>query len=158
MSDLGTIVDGHTVRFERIFSLPPDRLWEYLTSLDGLSRWLADGHIGPERAELHFPDNDTNIDGEVTTWDPPRLVEFDWIGGPTQLQGSRVRFELTPQGDQTRLVLTHTRVLDEAAPDFAAGWHRHLDTLSAIDNSTDPESARPTWRQLQQRYLHAAAG
>jgi uncharacterized protein YndB with AHSA1/START domain len=156
MTDLGTIIDGHTVRFERVFPLPPEGLWAYLTSPDGLSRWLADGHIGPERAELRFAQNQSGIHGAVTVWDPPHAVEFDWAGGPTQPDGSRVRFELTAQGAGARLVLTHTRVANPAGPDFAAGWHRHLDTLSAVAAGVEPSPGRPRWDQLYQRYQQSA--
>ena len=47
-----------------------------------------------------------SIDGAVLAWEPPSLVEFEWEGGPTQARGSRVRFELSPDGAGSRLVLT----------------------------------------------------
>jgi hypothetical protein len=64
----------------------------------------------------------------------------------------RVRFELSDQDVGTRLVLTHTRVVDPAGPDFAAGWHRHLDTLSALTAGTEPSPDRLSWEQLYQHY------
>jgi uncharacterized protein YndB with AHSA1/START domain len=119
---------------------------------DGLSRWLADGHIGRERAELYFADNDSIISGEVTTWDPPRLVEFEWAGGPTQAHGSRVRFEVTAEGSESQLILTHTRVSTPAGPDFAAGWHRHLDTLAALTVGSQDSPDGPSWQELYETY------
>lgn len=112
--------------------------------------------IGPEHAELHFPDNDSSIEGAVIAWDPPRLVEFDWNGGTTQPQGSRVRFEITTQGSTSRLMLTHSRAVGPAAADFAAGWHRHPDTLTFLANGTEPPSDRPTWAQLHECYRNPA--
>jgi uncharacterized protein YndB with AHSA1/START domain len=153
MPDLGSIIDGHTVRFERLFPLAAEDLWAYLTSRDGLSRWLADGHIGPDRAELRFADNGSAIEGEVTTWEPPRLVEFDWTGGPTQADGSRVRFKVVAEGaSASRLILTHSDVTAPAGPDFAAGWHRHVDTLSAFANGTPHSPEGPSWQELYEIY------
>jgi Activator of Hsp90 ATPase homolog 1-like protein len=87
---------------------------------------------------------------------PPNLVEFEWTGGPTQPAGSRVRFELTAEGESTRLILTHSRTSAPAAPDFAAGWHYHLDTLSFLIEGAEPPADRPTWQQLRGHYLPTA--
>jgi uncharacterized protein YndB with AHSA1/START domain len=156
MTELGTITGGHTVRLERVFPLSAGQLWAYLTSAEGLRRWIAEGHIGPEEAELRFPDNGDAITGPVWAWDPPRLVEFGWTGGTTQPAGSRVRFELTAEGAGTRLILTHTKITGQAAADFAAGWHRHLDTLGYLAEGSSPQPDRPTWDQLHERYLSRA--
>jgi uncharacterized protein YndB with AHSA1/START domain len=152
MSDFGTLIDGHTVRFERVFPLSIDQLWAYLTSADGLRRWLAEGQIGPERVKLSFSNNNSSIDGAVTAWAPPHLVEFEWNGGPTQPKGSRVRFQLTAEPAGTRLILSHTAVVGPAGPDFSAGWHRHLDALSAHARGNEPAADRPTWERLHQVY------
>jgi uncharacterized protein YndB with AHSA1/START domain len=153
----GTIAaDSATVRLERVFLIPVEQLWAYLTTPEGLRRWIAEGQIGPGRARLEFLDNGTVTEGPVLAWDPPNLVEFEWTGGPTQPAGSRVRFELTAEGEGTRLVLTHSRTSAPAAPDFAAGWHYHLDTLSFLVTGAEPPAGRPTWRQLRGHYLPTA--
>jgi uncharacterized protein YndB with AHSA1/START domain len=152
MTQLGTITDGHTVRLERVFPVSPDQLWAYLTTPDGLRRWMAEGQIGPERAELRFLDNGSLISGPVSAWDPPRLVEFAWTGGSTQPSGSRVRFELSAEDGGTRLVLTHTLITGQAAASFAAGWHRHLDTLGCLAEGSAPGPGRPSWDQLYETY------
>jgi len=152
MSRYATIVDGRTVRFEREFPISVEQLWTYLTSPAGLRTWLADGHIGPDGAELRFENNGSSIQGAVLVWEPPHVVEFAWSGGPTQPAGSRVRFEVSSVGTQSRLLLTHTRVEGDAAPEFAAGWHRHLDTLSAALGERLEGEVRLTWQQLHQQY------
>ncbi|MFT4028700.1 MAG: SRPBCC family protein [Protaetiibacter sp.] len=146
------VLDGHTVRFQRLFPVTVEQLWAYLTSADGLTRWIADGEIGPSRASLRFHDNGSRIDGDVLIWQPPTVVEFEWNGGPTQAGGSRVRFELSETAEGSQLVLTHSRVVPSTAPDFAAGWHRHLDTLSAVVAGTEPAEDRPSWDELRQHY------
>jgi uncharacterized protein YndB with AHSA1/START domain len=47
MTELGTITDGHTVRLERVFPVSADQLWAYLTTAEGLRRWIADGRSDP---------------------------------------------------------------------------------------------------------------
>ena len=158
MNDTASIFEGHTVRFERIFAASVDRLWVYLTSPEGLRTWLADGAIGPDRVNLSFANNGSEIHGAVLIWDPPRIVEFEWSGGPTQPQGSRVRFELAPHAEGSRLVLTHSRVRAPAAPDFAAGWHRHLDTLGVVVRGAEPAADRPSWLELYRRYAAVENG
>jgi uncharacterized protein YndB with AHSA1/START domain len=158
VNDTASIFEGHTVRFERIFAASVDRLWVYLTSPEGLRTWLADGAIGPDRVNLSFANNGSEIHGAVLIWDPPRIVEFEWSGGPTQPQGSRVRFELAPHAEGSRLVLTHSRVRAPAAPDFAAGWHRHLDTLGVVVRGAEPAADRPSWLELYRRYAAVENG
>jgi uncharacterized protein YndB with AHSA1/START domain len=152
LTGYAAISDDGTVRLERAFPIPVDQLWAYLTTADGLRRWIADGQIGPDRARLRFADNGSVIDGAVTAWEPPSLVEFAWDGGPTQPHGSRVRFELSADGAGSRLVLTHSRTASQTAPDFAAGWHRHLDTLGYLAQGAQPPAGRPTWQDLQHHY------
>lgn len=153
MTDLGTITSG-TVRLERMYPVDVDTLWSYLTAKDGLSRWIADGEIGPEGVHLVFHDNpEYPITGKVLVWEPPHVAEFEWNGGPTQPVDSVVRFELTAADGGTRLVLTHSRITDPGAtPDFAAGWHFHLDTLAAITTGSEPPADRITWDELHMQY------
>jgi uncharacterized protein YndB with AHSA1/START domain len=157
VSDLGSIVNGDTVRLERDFPFTADKLWAYLTAPDGLRAWIAEGDIGPERAELRFLDDGSEIAGGVTAWDPPHVVEFEWNGGPTQATGSRVRFELIAAAAGTRLVLTHSRANRAAVLDFAAGWHVHLDTLGFLAERVVPAVNRSTWTDLRERYLNLDA-
>jgi uncharacterized protein YndB with AHSA1/START domain len=154
MTNLRTITDHGTVRLERVYPVDADTLWSYLTTKDGLSRWIADGEIGPERVHLVFHDNpDYPITGTILVWEPPHVVELEWNGGPSQPEGSVVRFELTPADDGTRLLLTHSRITrPDAAPDFAAGWHFHLDTLQSVALGTEPPSDRATWDDLRAHY------
>jgi len=157
VSAYGSITDDSaTVRLERVFPIPAEQLWAYLTTPKGQHRWIAEGQIGPDHARLEFLDNGTVNEGPVLAWGPPNLVEFEWTGGPTQPAGSRVRFELTAEGEGTRLILTHGRTSAPAAPDFAAGWHYHLDTLSFLVEGAEPLTGRLTWQQLRGHYLPTA--
>jgi len=65
---------------------------------------------------------------------------------------SEVTFELTPQGKQVLLVLTHRTQGDEERAEltnYAAGWHTHLAHLSALLEGT----SRPTFWAMHAQLL-----
>lgn len=144
---LGTQVDSTTLRMERVLPAPIERVWAYLADSDKRATWLAGGALprAPgELFELRF--DHTGLTGEVAPdrfadcrvpilqksrllrVEPPRLLAISWNeGGATP---SEVTFELTPQGDTTRLVLTHSRLANRKGMlSVASGWHAHVDVL-----------------------------
>ncbi len=71
--------------------------------------------------------------GEVTQWEPPRLLAYRWPGDDG---ASDVTFELLPEGSDVLLVVTHRRLADRSTMvSVAAGWDAHIgiliDTLNA---------------------------
>src|SRR5262249_48654273 len=128
--ELGTIVDGRTVRFERLLPAPVARVWWFLVDHEGMAGWLADADLEPRaggRVELRWEDGEIQR-GEGTLWEPERALEYTWnVMGEESL----VRFELTPEGDRTRLVLTHTRLAANRLAGYAAGWDAHVAMLVA---------------------------
>jgi predicted 3-demethylubiquinone-9 3-methyltransferase (glyoxalase superfamily)/uncharacterized protein YndB with AHSA1/START domain len=149
--------DGRSVlRFERMLNHPIERVWAALTELDGLRSW----HPSPFELERRIggrvdylpPVGDAFGDGQVTAYEPPRLLAYSW--GEDHL-----RWELTPYDDSgTRLVLTHTFDDELKAARDAAGWHLCLDALVALlSGHNDPtptgESAIPAgWIELNRSY------
>ena len=145
MSDHGTITAPGTVRFERLLPGPIERVWAYLTESDKRGTWLATGAVEPRiggQVELRFlhsglsplPDEipakykslekGADSTARVTRWEPPRLLSHSWPGGD-----SEVTFELTPQGEDVLLVLTHRHLGTEKMSSAAGGWHTHLGIL-----------------------------
>ena len=59
----------------------------------------------------------------LTAYEPQRVLAWDWD------DAGEVRFELEPDGEGTKLVLTHTTPQLWNTADFGAGWHIHLDAL-----------------------------
>jgi uncharacterized protein YndB with AHSA1/START domain len=142
--------DRPGIRLERHLPDPPDVVWRALTEREQLSSWfpcdvIVDGgrwEVGatisfPFRPELHM---DMTLTGEVLEVDEPNVLAFTW-------GDDRLRFELSPEGEGTRLVL-----IDELPPDSAArnaaGWEQCLDRLAGIEPAPD------SW---QPRYEHYAA-
>jgi hypothetical protein len=59
-------------------------------------------------------------------FEPPKLLATTFQGG----KNGTVTYELFPEGDRTRLVLTHSGIQSgTGAQDFGSGWNSHLAVL-----------------------------
>jgi len=134
------------LRFERLLDAPIDKVWPWLIEPELRARWFMGGPTEPRvggRLGLTF-DHDNLSDGDVPTpekyarnvgksWhetitriEPPHLLAFTWDKGAA----GEVTIELTPQGDRTQLVLTHSVLRgSEDARYFGVGWGAHLAVL-----------------------------
>jgi uncharacterized protein YndB with AHSA1/START domain len=173
MSEFGVVTAARTVRFERVLPGPIERVWAYLTESEKRGRWLASGpmelRVGG-RVELHFRNADLSayveqppekyrkyavggptIYGQITRCEPPRLLSYTWDEGSKV--ASEVTFELTPQGEEVRLVLTHRRLGDRAMMlSVAGGWHTHLGILLDHLNGREPRPFWSTHARLEAEY------
>jgi uncharacterized protein YndB with AHSA1/START domain len=143
------------LRFERRLAKPVDIVWAALVEPEGIAKWLqAEAEVEPRaggRFHLDFRQGASVMEGTITRWEPPRLLEYLWP--EKQANGnSLVRFELFPAEGGSRLVLTHRLDAGGDLADFASGWHWHLDALdSAVEGiGRDFDAAR--WRILRQVY------
>ncbi len=160
-SRYGTVherADGYQLRFERHLLQPVEQVWAALTSPAQLAQWLAPGEIELTlggRVYLAFTDGESVIDGRVTAFAPPRLLEFTWTDKGDDL--GFVRWELVADDGGTRLVLTHT--IPEAARDFGlpalAGWHTLLEQLAALLDGQPMSVADDRWQELHDHYAGA---
>jgi uncharacterized protein YndB with AHSA1/START domain len=148
------------LRMVRLLPGPIERVWDYLINPEKRARWLsggmfeakpggkiefimhhaklAPGETPPEKFK-HIHDPGVTFGGRVLRCEPPRLLVHTFGG-----DDSEVTFELTAQGNQVLLVLTH-RAKGEDLPDlcnFASGWHTHCALLIAeLEGSPRP----PLW-------------
>jgi len=152
MNEYGELLDESTVRFERLLPGPIERVWRYLTEGDRRAQWLCGGDVETTaggRVDMHFHnaslsgDDDIprpekysdmpeklSFEGKVTRCEPPHLLEHSW---EFEEESSLVCFELEAQGDQVKLVLTHSRLdTSELLHDVCAGWHTHLNVLADV--------------------------
>ncbi|HEY0966062.1 MAG TPA: SRPBCC family protein [Opitutaceae bacterium] len=149
------------VRIVRTLPGPIERIWQYLTDPEKRARWICGGALEqkaggkvvfamhhkklapnetppPEYAQVQDPG--VTFEGKVLTCEPPRLLAYTFGS-----DDSIVTFELTPQGSQVLLVLTHrTRGEEERAEltNYASGWHMHLAFLLALLEDAPPP---PLW-------------
>jgi len=159
--ELGTVtVQGEfaSLEFRRWLPHPPDAVWRALTDPAERSVWyLATGRLEPRvggQVEMVAGPFQLHITGRVLQWDPPRLLEHEWKVPPSpdlpQGEEAVIRWELTPDGDGTRLHLTHRHVARRTAVGVTPGTHVFLDRLAA-------HLAGAPLGDLRARYREAAA-
>lgn len=145
----GTFTTPAEVRIVRNLPGPIERIWDYLTDDEKRARWFAGGPMEPKKGgkmELFFlhkniaPDEAPpeqykdvqetgfKMPGTVLRWEPPRVLSYTFD------EDSVVTFELTAEGKNVVLVLTHRAgPLDiQSLPGYASGWHSHLALLIAL--------------------------
>jgi len=140
-----TRVGSDGIRLERLLDAPAETVWRYLTEAELRTKWFMGGSDATAGGEFELlNDHDNLSDDDVPypesyapykgkTWsekvirfDPPRLLETTFQGG----KNGTVTYELFPDGDRTRLVLTHIGIVsDSGAQDFGGGWNSHLTVL-----------------------------
>ena len=157
---LRTDDDRRAVRFERLYDATPEELWAALTDPEQIRGWLAHAtrwslETG-EAYELAFDDSPAT--GRIRSVEPGRVLELDW-NYPGE-DASVVRLEVVPRERGTLLVLDHTRLDQESAPGYAAGWQSHLEALELLLGGGDPGSQHDWWaryEELRPSYVEEAA-
>jgi len=166
MSDLGQILNSHTIRFERLLPGPIERVWHYITSPEGIAEWLYAEAIVEQRSGgrivLKFAEKDPEsrhlykVRGIVSECVAPKLIAYTWFETSVDLT-SKVRFELEERGDQVALTITHSYICAEFMPKVGAGWHSHLEALAAVLRGEKPGDFMPLYEQLFKTYSAALA-
>lgn len=124
--------DATVARMQRLVDDTPARVWAALTTPDILVQWLAPGEIDLRldgAAKLNFVDSGIVINSKVSAFEDGRLLEYSWSGPDQPLRP--LRFELSPQGEATRLTLTLTEPATEDVGRSCAGFAAHLEMLAA---------------------------
>jgi uncharacterized protein YndB with AHSA1/START domain len=167
MTDYGVVTEAGTMRLERLLPGSIDRIWAYLTEPEKRARWLAGGpmelRVGG-RAKLRFrhadlsaertpPERFKNGDGghtlecRILACDQPRLLSYTW-----GKDWGEVTFELTPQGRNVLLVVTHRRLDPKGMASVAAGWHAHLGILADRVADREPTGFWTAYLRLEADY------
>jgi uncharacterized protein YndB with AHSA1/START domain len=147
------------LRFERLLGHPAERVWRALTERGELAGW----HPSPFELQPAAPGGTVVYpngvggfemrDGEVTDYDPPRLLGHTW--GEDHL-----RWELHERDGSAGclLILTHTFEDHFKSARDAAGWHLCLRALSTLLDvgPASADSSEPRlpggWRELNSAY------
>lgn len=160
-----TLVEPGTVRLERLLPGPVERVWAYITDGSKRAKWLAAGEFELRvggRIRLEFNNNSLTSDksppekykeggkgsfaGVITRLEPLRALShtWKWDSGDTE-----VTYELTPQGKDTLLVITHRSLQGrDLVVSVMGGWDVHTGVLEDILNGIEP---RPFWRTHSER-------
>lgn len=156
-ADIGLEQNGDKLRaylvkqpivLERLLNAPPEQVWRAITEKAAMKEWYFDLETFRAEKGFRFEFTGGHEEGvqyvhicEVTEVIPGRKLTYSWSykGYPGM---SWVSFELVPQGDQTKLVLTHTgvdsfpaEVQDFAKHNFLDGWNYilHISLKAYID-------------------------
>lgn len=134
------------IRLERMLDAPLETVWRYLTEAELRRTWFMGGtdatpggefelivdHDNLSEDDVPYPEDYASAKGKmykdkVLRFEPPRLLETTFASGNNGL----VTYELFPDGDRTRLVLTHSGIRSATgAQDFGSGWNSHLTVLA----------------------------
>ena len=111
---------------------PPDRVWELVSTSDGLSGWFVDTTVvpGPQGSvTLRFaPGAEGTV--PILVWDPPRRIRFGIADGG---RVHDITITATAEGSQVRL--QDEGVHDAEADATSAGWAGFLGKLRALAES-----------------------
>jgi uncharacterized protein YndB with AHSA1/START domain len=163
---------GYRLTFERDLPHPPEKVWEAFTDAERISEWLGGPNSVVELkvgGRVHFPAH--TVESEIRELDPPRVIAFGW-DSPEWGPGGTVRWELTPTGTGTRLVMTHDAPepskevedkvqkkmgwgdeMRDTIPRTLAGWHTIIDQLDSVLAGNGPLSNEDDhWRPLFELY------
>ena len=138
-------IGSDAIRLERLLNAPIEDVWSYLTKADLRRQWFMGGtdayaggefelivdHDNLSDDEVPYPESYAGAKGKafkekVIRFEPPHLLETSFQGG----KEGNVTYELHPDGNRTRLVLTHRGIRSGSGfADFGAGWNSHLTVL-----------------------------
>ena len=133
------------IRLERLLDAPMEKVWRYLTEAELRQQWFMGGtdatgvgefdllvdHDKLSSDKVPYPESHECSKGAIWTekvvrFEPPRLFETTFQGGKNGI----VTYELFPDGERTRLVLTHSGIQSASGfQDFGGGWTSHLAVL-----------------------------
>lgn len=129
------IHDGIIIATEHI-QASPEVVFRYFTDPALIVTWIGDrAELAPQPGGLFsLGMGDTVASGTYVTIDPPYRVEFSWgVAGDEAMPpgSSTIEVVLTPDGDDTMVVLTHRGLPASHLGDHRAGWEHQLGQLPA---------------------------
>lgn len=123
------------VVLEELLPHPVEAVWNEITSAEAISDWLMattgfEPRVGARfRMKTEHMSADGWVHAEILELDPPRRMVWAWAiaGGAAP---TTVTFELAPDGDGTRLRLTHAGEIDDAiGARLRDGWPGRIEQM-----------------------------
>jgi uncharacterized protein YndB with AHSA1/START domain len=122
-----------------VIAAPATRVWELLTTAEGLARWVgpeatADAVPGGELRWTH-PDGATVV-GRFVELMPHRRVVFTygWADGRMGVgpESTTVEIDLAEENGVTTVTLVHRGLAPGAVPDHERGWTHFLGVMRDV--------------------------
>jgi uncharacterized protein YndB with AHSA1/START domain len=135
-----------TVAIERelLIAASPETVWEFLVDPVKAGTWMGQQFWSEPRAGGLYrveviPGHIAR--GEYLEVDPPRRLvhTWGWEGENSVTAGSTtVEYELTPEGDGTRLRFVHSGLrTEESKASHAHGWDHYFERLAVVATGGD---------------------
>lgn len=160
----GVMTEPATLKIERLLPGTVDRVWAYLTQSELRRLWLAAGEMElkqdapfeliwrneelsdpPGKRPEGFPE-EQRMESRIIEVDAPHRLTFAWRQG-------EVSFKLRAVGNQVLLTIIHRRISDRSnTVMIGAGWHMHLNILSARLAAQKPSPFWDGWSRLRDEY------
>ena len=137
-----------TLRMQRTYDAPAQRVFDAWTSEDVLRRWFHAGHDwetseaevdlrvgGAVRVVMHDPHADASYGGggEYTLVEPPGRLAFTWTWDDDPEWTSRIEIELEEADGQTTVSFTHAGLRDEeSVRNHEDGWGKAFANLDRV--------------------------
>ncbi|HUZ14871.1 MAG TPA: SRPBCC family protein [Gaiellaceae bacterium] len=156
------------VRIEDRYDTDIDDLWSAITDPVRLARWHGqlEGDLRPGgEFRLYLAADDIDSTGRIDACEPPRrLVVTTRETDESYRKGQGVppfdavkEITLTPDGDQTVLVLEVRGMPLDKIAFFGAGWQIHTENLAAHIGGREPIDVGARWEELVPPYQELAA-
>ena len=161
----GVLTQPSTLTLRRRLPGPIERVWAYLTDSELRQQWLAAGAMSPQPGasfELEWKNDELSASAaerpegfpevsratcQITEVEPLRKLRFLWPGA------GDVTFQLETEGEDVILTVTHRQLPDRTMTVMVgAGWHMHLDILTARATGAPAPSFWSGWLQLRSDY------
>jgi uncharacterized protein YndB with AHSA1/START domain len=141
-----TTTEQVTITRELLIDASPETVWEFLVDPEKIARWKGvtatfDPTPGGRHRTEVLP---THVSvGEVLEIDPPRRLVLTWGWENDNFSvpagSTTIEYELTPEGDGTRLHFTHRDLPGkEAAESHGLGWDHYHERLAVAAAGGDP--------------------
>ena len=133
---------AHQVVVRRRLSASREAVFELWTDAARMPEWILDGGSatldlrvgGKYHLDMHYQGKSYPHHGEYLEIVPPERLVFTWVSEGTNWLPSIVTIELTAQGDETDIVLTHEGLPDEASViSHQQGWTEILEWLEKLN-------------------------
>lgn len=128
----------------------PEQLWQALTDGDWTRRYYYDSRVESDwRAGSPYvfrtDDGRVTLAGEVIAAEPPRRLVTTFRPGflppDHPIAGSRVTFEIEPEGDRCRLTVVHDGLDPARDGGIVDGWARIFSGLKTLIETGEPLAA-----------------
>ena len=133
---------GPQVRIERVLPAPIEVVFEAWTDPARMAEWLSPvGHAEVEvdprvmgRFKVSMIGETTRIEhtGEYLVVNPPNELSFTWQSLYTGSEPSVVTVLFEAEGDETRIVLTHSRLPESQVHPHTLGWEAMIMRLAGL--------------------------